>query len=72
MSERPNYDACDDRLKAMIDAIAEIMRTNVWSAVFRELDDTNHRFVMSAEDAGRLAQMCVDAIEREIPECLAK
>jgi|694.fasta_scaffold00458_5 hypothetical protein len=70
--ERPNYDACDDRLKARIDAVAEIMLANVWTAVFRELDDTNHRFVMFGEDAGRLAQVCVDAIKNELPECLAK
>jgi hypothetical protein len=70
--ERPNYDACDDRLKAKIDTIAEIMLTNVWQAVFHELDDTNHRHLMSGDDAGRLAQLCVDAIADELPECLAK
>lgn len=28
--------------------------------------------MLTGEDAGRLAPLCVDAIEYELPECLAK
>ncbi len=70
--DRPEYDRCDDRLKAAIDTVAEIMLANVWQAVFVELDSENHRYVLSGDDAGRLASKCVEAIEYELRECLAK
>jgi hypothetical protein len=70
--DRPEYDRCDDRLKAAIDEIAEVMLFDVWHAVFEVLDDTDRRYVVSGDDAGRLAQKCVEAIEYELRECLAK
>jgi hypothetical protein len=72
MLERPNYDACDDRLKAKIDSVSKVMLSNIWVEVFKELDRTDMRLMVSGDDAGRLAQMCVEAIADELPECLAK
>jgi hypothetical protein len=70
--DRPEYDRCDDRLKVAIDEIAEVMLRNIWTEVFHELDRTDLRYVLSGDDAGRLAQKCVEAIEYELRECLAK
>lgn len=70
--ERPNYDSCDERLQRAIDTLAEEMLTNVWNHVFVVLDSVSGRFILTSEDAGRLAQICVDAIKNELPECLAK
>lgn len=69
---RPNYDRCDERLQRSIDEVSSDMLEQVWWEVFQVLDSVNHRFTMTGDDAGRLAQICVDAIKHELPECLAK
>lgn len=69
---RPNYDRCDERLQRSIDAVSSSMLHEVWADVFHILDSTEHRLMLSSDDAGRLAQLCVDAIKHELPECLAK
>lgn len=70
--KRPYLDSCDGRLrKAITDQSQEMLRL-IWERVFQVLDSDLDRFVMSGEDAGRLAQKCVDAIADEVPECLAK
>jgi hypothetical protein len=71
-SSRPNYDTCDEGLQRAIDVVADNMLKEVWTAVFEILDSTSERFMLTGEDAGRLAQACVNAIENELPECLAK
>lgn len=70
--ERPNYDSCDEGLQRAIDVVADNMLGEVWTAVFEILDSVSERFMLTSEDAGRLAQKCVDAISEELPECLAK
>lgn len=70
--ERPNYNSCDEGLQRAIERQAGNMLHDVWQAVFEVLDSMSERYMVSSEDAGRLAQLCVDAIEYELPECLAK
>jgi transposase-like protein len=69
---RSNYDSCDEGLQRAIDVVADSMLQEVWTAVFNILDSTSERFMLTSEDAGRLAQACVNAIKTELPECLAK
>lgn len=71
-TKRPNYDSCDEGLQRAINAVSSHMLHEVWTAVFQVLDSTSERYMLTSEDAGRLAQLCVDAIEYELPECLAK
>ena len=69
---RPNYDRCDEGLQRAIDVVADNMLADVWNHVFVVLDSVSGRFILTSEDAGRLAQICVNAIKNELPECLAK
>lgn len=66
-------ESCDDRLKAKIENQADEMLRDVWQSVFQILDSLDYgRFTIKGGDAGRLAQMAVNAIRSEVAECLAK
>jgi len=67
-----HFEQCNERLQAAITREADSIINTLWDIIFQHLDTHNDRFTINGEDAAKLAQLAVSAINQPLKEALAK